>query len=364
MKTRGGPGSAVPWVSTVRVVLACVSGSSGIDTYTRLLASALVGAGHDVLLLDRSHEPGRDVPGSVEIVALPPLRHRVRRLAGSFEALPLQRTVRRAAHGWNADVIHATTLSVAPSRWPSLVVNAWDPEPAVRERLRLARARGQRPWQEMLYAVSDARGCRRAAVVVATTRAVADSLASRHPHVVWLPAFVPDGEIVEPRRNGSATCVMVANYLDHPRKNLELAVAAVGVARARNPVIRLVLAGGWLSDERRSRLPAYCEPAGRLSRAEVARLLAEAGCCLLPSTWEEFGYAGLEALAAGTPLVCGPLPALAGLSGGVVVAKPLEPVPFAHAIERALQLGPFNFPAELRESAVVPALIDLYRNIP
>ena len=347
----------------VRVALACISGSSGIDTYTRLLASALDRTGHDVLVFTRTTGRPQGLPDSVETVPLRPLRHRVRRFAGAFEATPLQRTVRLEARRWGADVVHAPSLSLAPPRAHPLVVNAWDPELSVVARVRLARSRGQRAWPEALYAVSDAIGCRRGDAVIAVTPPVAEAAASRYRRVEWLPLFMPDESVSEAKGDRDSSCVMVANYLDHPRKNLDLAVEAVRVLRERRPDVRLVLVGGWLSDERRGRLPGFCEAVGRLSSCEVLLLLGRSGCCLLPSMWEEFGYSGLEALAAGSPLVCGPLPAFEEVAEGVVVFDSLESQAVARALEGALELRPFRFPELFRESAVVPRIVDLYRSI-
>jgi glycosyltransferase involved in cell wall biosynthesis len=178
-----------------------------------------------------------------------------------------------------------------------------------------------------------------------------------------LPPFVLDEEVTPARRERSATCVMVANYFDDPRKNLDLAIEAVGRVRAAAPDLRLILVGGWLSAERRAALPDFCETTGRLRPPEVARVLQGAGCCLLPSVWEEFGYAGLEALANGAPLVCGPLPAFADLSSGVFVSKSLEPHDFAEAIDRARSSAGFEFPPECRASSVLPALVGLYETV-
>ena len=347
----------------MRVLLACVYGTSGIDTYTQLLAKCLAREGHDVLVIDRSRQGAGVAAPGVEVARLPPQRGRVRRIVGSLEAIPHQRRVRRIALDWGAEVVHATHSTMAPARWPALIVNAWDPEPGALARMRLARQRGLRPWPEGIFAISDAIALRRASALVAVTRTVRDSLGGKYGRVVWLPPFVSDEEIVPARRERPPTCVMVANYFDDPRKNVDLAIEAVGRVRAGAPDLRLILVGGWLSAERRAALPDFCETTGRLRPPEVARVLQGAGCCLLPSVWEEFGYAGLEALANGAPLVCGPLPAFADLSSGVFVSKSLEPHDFAEAIDRARSSAGFEFPPECRASSVLPALVGLYETV-
>ena len=348
----------------MRIALAGISDASGIDTYTRLLASGLDRAGHDVLLFRREDSRVANLPPSIATVSLPRTRHRWLRYAGAFEAHPLQRTVREHAGAWGADVVHATSCSLAPGRWSRLVVNAWDPERGVLTRARLARARRQRPWPEALHAASDRLAWSRASAIVAVTKALAEAVRPHYRRVEWLPPFVPDDAIEQRHGRRGGDCVMVANYLDHPRKNLDVAVEAVRIVRQRRPDVRLVLVGGWLADERRRALPGHCDVAGRLSSSDVATVLSEAGCCLLPSVWEEFGYAGLEALARGSPLVCGPLPAFEDFSEGVVVSESLHPKGFARAVESALDGEPFVFPSVFRESTVVPRIVALYRSIP
>src|SRR5436309_14640216 len=164
----------------MRVLLAGVHGSSGIDTYTRLLATGLARAGHRVLVIDRSSDGFESGGPGVEVARLRAPRNRVRRVVGSLEALPFQRRVRRLALDWGADVVHATHTSIAPPRWPSLVVNVWDPEPSAVARARLARERGLRPWPEAIFAISDALAERRAAALVAVTKTVGEASARRH----------------------------------------------------------------------------------------------------------------------------------------------------------------------------------------
>jgi len=92
-------------------------------------------------------------------------------------------------------------------------------------------------------------------------------------------------------------------------------------------------------------------------------VLQGAGCCCLPSVWEEFGYAGLEALANGAPLVCGPLPAFADLSSGVFVSESLEPHELRGGHRPRSVIHRLRVPPECRASSVLPALVGLYETV-
>jgi glycosyltransferase involved in cell wall biosynthesis len=119
--------------------------------------------------------------------------------------------------------------------------------------------------------------------------------------------------------------------------------------------------GGWSGRIRTDALPSFCETTGRLSREEVSAALGRARCCILPSRWEEFGFVGLEALAVGTPLVCGPLPAFDEMSGGGVCrASVLSAAALGEQIQRALAIESFDYPSECRASTAMPRTIDVY----
>jgi len=160
----------------------------------------------------------------------------VRRIVGSLEAIPHQRRVRRIALDWGADVVHATHSTMAPARWRALIVNAWDPEPGAVARMRLARERGLRPWPEGIFAVNDAIAQRRAAGPRRRDRdrprlAREEIRPGRLVAAVRLRRGDHAGSAERP-----ATCVMVANYFDGPRKNVDL---AIGRSAAFAPVTRM-----------------------------------------------------------------------------------------------------------------------------
>ena len=157
---------------------------------------------------------------------------------------------------------------------------------------------------------------------------------------------------------------MVANGIDAPLKGLDVAVEAVRQARSEVSDMGLILLGSWIDPRRIERLPAFCDVRGPVSRQTVSEVLRGAGCCVLPSIWEEFGYVGLEALAAGTPLVCGDLPAFTQLaSDGIVLARDRTPAGFTDAVCRAVEIGTFEFPPDCRASDAVPRITALYERL-
>jgi glycosyltransferase involved in cell wall biosynthesis len=354
----------------LKIVLGGVYGDSGgVEIYTRLLADALLTDGHEVVLLDRSvgHSGERAAQHrALRRVRLPPPAPVAYRLAGPLETNLLHGRIRRIVASEEPDIFHATHLAFVPRGIKSVVVTAWDPEPRALRRAIAARRRGQaglrRARHEFLYGAADAAACRRASSIVAVTREVERALANRYDDVEWIPPFLPDEAVLPPAPERSHDCVMIANSLDGPRKNLPLAVETMREVRDRFPRARLILVGDWIDETARKALPAFCVASGRIPRDELPALLSRAGCCILPSVWEEFGYVGLEALAAGAPLVCGP-----GARGfhdldtnGVIVTRSYDPRAFASAVGEAITLRDFRFPSACRASDAVPRILATY----
>lgn len=98
---------------------------------------------------------------------------------------------------------------------------------------------------------------------------------------------------------------------DDPRKRIGVLIDAFGIVAAHRPEAELVLAGS-ASTETRVSLSRRLEPEvaarltfiGDLDVETVARWNARASVSCLPSLNEAFGMVIVEALAAGTPVVC------------------------------------------------------------
>jgi glycosyltransferase involved in cell wall biosynthesis len=349
----------------MRILLAgLLGGSSGIERYTRILGQELARRGHTVVVADPSGGAVAETPQGTRLASLPRPASTTP-LARPFEGFRIRRRIGQLARTMQADVVHATHLELIPSSGARLVVTAWDPEATIVGRAFVARRRGLDIASEVRYAMSDGRACRRADAVIAVSHDVETALSGSVARVVTIPPFLPDEEVGAPRRSRSLDCVMVANGIDSARKGLDLAIAAVGQARTSAPDMRLVLVGSWHDPSRAKTLPRFCEVRGRLPQSEIWAVLRRAGCCIVPSRWEEFGYAGLEALAAGSPVVCGPLPGLTELrTSGVLAVGAREPAAFARRLNEAVALRGFAYPREALASHAVPRILDAYARDP
>jgi len=345
----------------LRVLIPSLRGGSGIATYTIKLAEGLAAAGHEAIVLD---EDGgfESPPASVTVLPLqsPPQVRYPFEPAAEWARLG---TIKRLAREHEVDGIHATRLGFVSPRERRTVITVWDPIASPVGRFRAARERGEDRSMEAVYGLVDGVAAARAGAVVAVTPAVRDGY-RRFGTCEYIPPFLDDAEIAPSRPSRSADVVLVAGHLDLARKGLDLAIEAMALVRETVPKARLVLVGGWVDESRRDSLPDFCEPVGRMTPAEVTEAFAAAGCALIPSRWEEFGYSGLEALAAGTPVATSPLPGYQQLSGGgAFAAATRTPAALAEAIAGALSAGAFEFPAECRASNAIPRILALYDRV-
>jgi glycosyltransferase involved in cell wall biosynthesis len=105
------------------------------------------------------------------------------------------------------------------------------------------------------------------------------------------------------------------DYLIHvgaiqPRKNLTVLVDAFAQIKKTSPQLKLVLVGGdgWLAQGIHAHIAhsPYKNDiivTGNIAFADVHILMQNASVCALPSLYEGFGISGLEAMAAGVPVV-------------------------------------------------------------
>ena len=113
-----------------------------------------------------------------------------------------------------------------------------------------------------------------------------------------------------------------------PRRGLSRAVAAFDIVRRSHPQLSLIVVGGPTPVD-----AAGVFAAGRLADDDWAALLAGADALCYPTAYEGFGMPALEAIASGTPVVCGRVGALPEVLGGVASwAEDLSPRAIADAL--------------------------------
>ncbi|MDQ4028257.1 MAG: glycosyltransferase family 4 protein [Actinomycetota bacterium] len=124
------------------------------------------------------------------------------------------------------------------------------------------------------------------------------------------------------------------------RKGLEVLTQAM--TRLRDLDARIVV-GGTGPEERAGRLLArrLAVPAqwlGRIDERDVGRVFRSADVYCAPGVGgESFGYVVVEAMAAGTPVVCSDLPGYRAVAGGAAeLVPPGQPGPLADALRRVL----------------------------
>lgn len=104
-----------------------------------------------------------------------------------------------------------------------------------------------------------------------------------------------------------------------PRKNLPLALDAIEQLRREHPELGFVVAGkpAWESDAILAELHArpWVQYVGRRTDEEIRALLHRSAFFLFPSRYEGFGLPVLEAMAAGTPVVCSTRGSLGEVAG-------------------------------------------------
>ncbi len=110
----------------------------------------------------------------------------------------------------------------------------------------------------------------------------------------------------------------------HPRKNILRLLEAFQSLTRDFSDLHLVLAGkkGWLYEEILSKaegLGSRVHFPGYIASEDLPLLLRRARLFILPSLYEGFGFPILEAMAAGTPVVCSNASALPEVAGGAAL---------------------------------------------
>jgi glycosyltransferase involved in cell wall biosynthesis len=133
------------------------------------------------------------------------------------------------------------------------------------------------------------------------------------PNPVDLPALIPKRggfRAAHPQIGDGAALVLFLSRL-HPKKGLDLLLAAFSRVREKHPDATLVIAGdgdpGFVArlqqDSERLGLAASILWTGFLQGEDKLAVLADADVFVLPSYSENFGVAVVEAMAAGLPVI-------------------------------------------------------------
>jgi len=199
-----------------------------------------------------------------------------------------------------------------------------------------------------------ARAVRGAETVLVVSDATRRDLAARLPDVAPRIRVVPNGvsapfdgatapPVPPPGIAGTRYLLAVGNRKAH--KNLDAAVAVLARVRVAEPDVRLVVAGrrydAWhdaleLADSLGVRDAVI--DAGTPDDATLHALYAHAAAVLVPSRYEGFGLAAVEAMAVGTPVIASHAGGLGEVAGdAAVVADPDDHDALASGALRVLQ---------------------------
>jgi glycogen synthase len=334
----------------------------GLGRHVHGLAEALAADGHDVTVLAQAHPDAAadEVAGGVRVVragtTLP--RDDVVRWVAALNQAQI-RAGRALMTGWRPDVVHAHDW-VAAEAGIALARDAGTPLVATFHATEAGLWNG---W--LTTPLSRARHDVEAWLVRAATRTIVCSSAMRAEVSAGLKisaaelTTVHNGVARELWRASAAERADIRAGLEIPpgapllvlagrvewEKGGDVAIRALPRVRRHHPGTHLVVAGAgtqraaFAALARRQRVVRAVRFAGHLDQSRLAALLGAADVALVPSSYEPFGMAALEAAAAGTPVVAG---AAGGLTEIVtdrrtgLLVRPRDPAALAEAVVRLL----------------------------
>jgi D-inositol-3-phosphate glycosyltransferase len=150
-----------------------------------------------------------------------------------------------------------------------------------------------------------------------------------------------------------------------PEKGLDLLLDAVALMKDRGGLTVLILGGGDQDGEEKERLGKRCHELGisenvrphdAVEHRQMPIYYSAADICVLPSCYETFGLATLEAMACGIPVIAGRVGVMAELAGddGTIVLEERSPENLAAILSNALRDTVFleNMAARTRHSVM------------
>ena len=245
--------------------------------------------------------------------------------------------------GVTGDVVHAPTPLAPPRRGRPLVVTVHDAVPWTHPET--LTPRGVR-WHRRAVE----RAARSADLLVVPTNAVADELA-RHVgidadrlrvvgHGVSSDLVVPADAEARARRMELPDGYLLTVATLEPRKGLSVLLAALASPEAPDLPLLIVGQPGWggldlMAEASRLGLGDRVRVLGRVPDADLAVLLDRATALVVPSRAEGFGLPLLEGMAAGTPVITSPDPALVEVGGDAALVA--EDADLARALRQVAE---------------------------
>jgi glycosyltransferase involved in cell wall biosynthesis len=294
-------------------------GGGGVATYTRELLAAFAESG-GIEVLPISHD---------RTGASSPIGRIVAGIERESHYYP--RSLARAAHAAEADLIHVPAAMPAYSTSLPLVLTIHD---AIPWRHPEWFTRANALQQRLLVG----RAARRADLVLTDSHASKRDIIEflRVPekritvvHLGVSPAFSPTLRDTQwlSDRFGIAGPVVLSVGTPEPRKNLAGTLSVFERVSHELPEATLLLVGGggWHANDLDQQIAACAGRVvrtGHLDFAELTRSYASADCFLFPSLLEGFGFPPLEAMASGLPVVCSDRPSLPEVVGAAAITAP------------------------------------------